>query len=133
MKISVGQYAKILYEITANKTAGAMVGILKNFASLIIKNDDLKKADLIMEKFKSLWNHENKTVVAEVVSASQHDNNYNQEINSYIKKIANAEIAETKIKIDESILGGIIIKYNDRIIDNSLKTRLIELKEALQK
>ena len=36
-------------------------------------------------------------------------------------------------KIDKNILGGVIIRYGDKVVDGSLKTQLEDLKEKLIK
>ena len=38
-----------------------------------------------------------------------------------------------KEKQNKNILGGVILKYGDKILDGSLKTKLNSLKEELKK
>jgi F-type H+-transporting ATPase subunit delta len=49
-----------------------------------------------------------------------------------INKILGSNIV-MKEKIDPEVLGGIIIKTQDTILDGSVKTQLLKLKQALVK
>lgn len=56
----------------------------------------------------------------------------------YIKKIEEIIIKKTKknvrtsIKIDPSLIGGIRIEYNDKYYDNSIKSKLTDIKNHLK-
>ena len=49
---------------------------------------------------------------------------------AYAKKYGFKELILTN-KVDPSILGGIILKVGDRIIDGSIRTRLQQIREQL--
>ena len=40
---------------------------------------------------------------------------------------------ETDYTVDNSLIGGMVIRIGDRIVDNSIKTRLYELTKELSK
>lgn len=50
-----------------------------------------------------------------------------------IATASNQEIADISFRIDKSLLGGIVIKKGDRIIDNSLSSKLSELQNIFIK
>lgn len=41
------------------------------------------------------------------------------------------ESFEMHFKVDESLIGGMVIRINDRIVDSSIKTRLNDIKRKL--
>ena len=43
------------------------------------------------------------------------------------------ESFEMNYKVDESLIGGMIIRIGDRVVDSSIKTKLYELSKDLRK
>ena len=72
-------------------------------------------------------------VEAEVISANVLDEETAEELKKYIADASGKKKVEINNKIDKKILGGAVIKYEDKIIDGSLKTRISELRERLIK
>ena len=50
----------------------------------------------------------------------------------FLKKETTAEHIELEKAIRPELLGGLVIKYGDRIFDGSLKTRLGQLKKVFK-
>jgi len=54
-------------------------------------------------------------------------------LKNYITGLSGAKEVLVSEKTDKNILGGVIIKYGDKVLDGSLKTSLEELKEKMIK
>lgn len=133
MKISPKQYAEVLFQAVQDKKDSQVKSAIKSFVGILIENNDLKKANKIIEQFSIIWNKEKGIVEVEISSASELNKTVVSLLSSYAKKISGAEETVIKQKVDAKLLGGAIIKYGDKILDGSLRTRLEELRGAMVK
>jgi len=133
MKITSRQYAQALYDLTKDKQLAEIKQITKKFVELLINNRDLSKAKEISNRFQKIWLREENIVEANIVSARKLDKDVIKSVSDYIKKTTKAKELIIKEDIDKNILGGVIIKYQDKIMDGSIKTKLIELKKEIIK
>ncbi|MEK7203453.1 MAG: ATP synthase F1 subunit delta [Patescibacteria group bacterium] len=131
MKITAKQYARYLYQATNNKEKEQLKEIIKNFVKILKDNNELTKINQIVEQFIEIWHFEKKIILAEIVSAKKIGMNTEKLLKNYIKEINKASEVIIEKKIDKSLLGGVVIKYNDKILDGSLKNSLKELKNKL--
>jgi F-type H+-transporting ATPase subunit delta len=130
MKINPKKYALALYESVALEE-GAIENLLKNFVKILVKNNDLSKAKKIEIEFNKIWNKKKGIVDANIISAKKTDQETLEIIENYIKKISGSPNVNMQEEIDKDMIGGIIIKYEDKILDGSLRTSLKTLKEKL--
>lgn len=133
MKITAKQFALSLYESLEGKTAGQVKVIIKKFVEFLAGKNMLDRADKIEAEFLKIWHEKNGIIEAEVRSANDLDKANVKLLKKYIAALAGAKTVSLKEKIDKNILGGVIIKYGDKILDASLKTQLEELREKLVK
>ncbi|MFW5888395.1 MAG: ATP synthase F1 subunit delta [Patescibacteria group bacterium] len=133
MKITPKKYAQVLYELTEGKNKKEIKDILENFAGFLVDNRDISKADKIIDQFGKIWNKKNRTVEAKAVTSTETDEQTLAVIENYIKNISNARKVELKHEIDKRILGGVVIRYEDKLIDAGLKTQVKNLKSFLVK
>lgn len=133
MKISAKQYAISLYESIQNKTEKSeLKKVLQGFAALLGKNNNLNKESEILEIFENIWSTENGELKAEVISARELSKNSRETVVNYLKEKSGAKKIVLDEKTDKKILGGFILKYNNRIIDGSLRSSLGELETQLE-
>jgi len=133
MKITAKQYAKSLYEATEEKSHSEVDSAVKNFIKILIKNNHLKLEANIIQKFREIYNAENKIAEAEVVSWEPLSNALLNNVSKYVSNKYQAKEVVLNNIIDKSIQGGIIIKVGDEIIDGSVARKLKELKNKLVK
>jgi F-type H+-transporting ATPase subunit delta len=133
MKITTAQYAKSLYEATAEKSEQEVAGVVKNFLQVVIRNRQKKMLPKILEKFSEIWNKNNSTVDAEVTSKFKLDGEQILKIEKFIKEKYAAQNVNLKKTLDEKVMGGIIVKVENEITDISLAGRLMSLKNRLSK
>ena len=131
MKASAAQYAKTLYELASGKDKSEIDSIAASFAKLLAKNNRLKMAPAIIEKFGNIWNRENGILEADVESAYPLNDEISGKITKEIKEKYGAKEVILNNKINKDIKGGIIIKIGDEVTDSSVKKQLKMLKQAL--
>ena len=80
--------------------------------------------------FKKLYFEESRIVEVEVITTQQlSDGLYTKLKSALEKKLSKSVILDTKI--DTSILGGIVINYDNKQLDASLKTKLADIKKSI--
>jgi len=101
-----------------------------NFLRLLLENHRLILLPEITEIFQSLRAEAEKTVEVVVTSAFDLTDSQKQKIASALKTRMKREI-RLNCEIDPALLGGVVIRAGDRVIDGSARTRLSELASAL--
>ncbi len=125
-KNSYKEYAAALYEVTKNLEGKALSQALAEFVKLLARANKLKKAPLIMDCFEKIYRKKNGIVPLEVITAKPLAEKSREKIITVFG--AKAELNETT---DPNIIGGIIIKTEDIVLDGSLKKQLQLLKTQL--
>lgn len=130
-KASARQYAQALLEVTEGQTGAELKKVVSRFAAVLAANNQLSNFEKIIKSFQVLWNKQAGVIEAELLSACQLDSETLTLLDKHLKKVAKAESIELTVDTDKEIIGGVIIKYGDKIIDASLRSRLRSLKEAI--
>jgi len=102
----------------------------RNFVRVLVDNQRLLILPEIAAIFDALRAEEEKTVNVVVDTAFELSSDQQQKITSSLKKRLGKEIKLT-CKINKELLGGIVIRAGDKVIDGSARTRLGEMANAL--
>lgn len=130
MKFTPAHYANALYEALEDAQAKDHDKILDNFVKTLVEQNDLRMFDQIEEEFDRLEKAKQGVRIADVASAKPLSKQSEKAIIDKLNKIAKSDVVIRK-KIDESLIGGVVIKMDDTLIDASLKRSLEELKNNL--
>jgi F-type H+-transporting ATPase subunit delta len=84
----------------------------------------------IVEIFQQMYNKEKGILEAEVTSAVPLDAAHQKRVSEELSKITGKSV-QLHLREDPAILGGIIARIGDQLIDASVATRLAELSERL--
>jgi F-type H+-transporting ATPase subunit delta len=131
MKVAPAQYAKSLYESTVGKGQAEIDEAVLNFAKILEKNNNLKLKNNIIAKFQEIFNAENGIVVAEVTSSEALDRDMLEKVEAFVKDKYNSKEVIIQEKVDQAVMGGIVVKVGDEVFDASVKKQLINLKKQL--
>ena len=126
MRYTPRQYAKALYESLKDVKEGEVDLVFKNFYSILLRNNDLKLINKIIEKIEEIDKEERGVVEVEVTGAKEIDKDLVSKLRNLIGK--KAEIQE---KVDPGLIGGLKIQINDLLIDGSIKAKLNKLRQSL--
>ena len=129
MKISIKQYAQSLYEVVS-QTENVDIAI-KNFIKVLIKKNQLGKAEKIIDEFVKIWNLEQGVLEGDIVSARELKDETTELLNGKIVKLLGAKEVNLKNRIDKNIFGGFIARLGDTVIDGSVKSQLQSLRNKL--
>lgn len=134
MKHSSRQYAQALYDTVADKTPTQTTALVNNFLQLLSANNDLAKLPEIMSFFTDIWQQANGQLSASIATAQPLTIETLKNITNYIKNQTDCKDIKNIIwqqDVDPQILGGVLIKYRDQIIDGTIKNNLLRLKNKL--
>ncbi len=120
------QYGKILYESTKGLKGAELEAVIKNFLILLQGEQMLSKVEFIMREFERYAKKQEGVEEIEITSARELTPQEIKEIGKHF-----GEKVEAVTKVDEKIIGGVIIKTDNTILDGSLKGQLEKLKQQL--
>ncbi|MEZ5037605.1 MAG: ATP synthase F1 subunit delta [Chitinophagales bacterium] len=101
------------------------------FLDIIINNKRESYLPLILSKFFSKYNQTKGIAEVNVTVATELDADTQKKIEDYIKKESGKANVKINQKIDTSILGGFIVDFGDKILDNSVKQKLKKVKQQI--
>jgi F-type H+-transporting ATPase subunit delta len=104
--------------------------ILKNFIKLLIEKHRMPAVFRVRRTFDELWQRENKLLPVEVTSAIELDKKTVKQIGDRIGEETGQKI-ELSERVDPDILGGLVIRVGNSIIDASIRARLDSLRKQV--
>lgn len=106
-------------------------GLAANFISLVAGNRRLFAIRDIVAAFGRLIADHRGEETAEVVSAEPLSKSQLDKVGAALEKAVGREV-RIDTRVDPAIIGGLVIKVGSRMIDNSLKTKLQNLRIAMR-
>ncbi len=123
------QYAKALFEALHESRPEDHEKILDNFVRVLSQNGDLKLYDLIEAAYQKLETADQGIKEVEITTAQPQKS---KEILEHLNKIIGGKV-QIKEKIDQDIIGGVVVRVDDTLIDGSIKNSLKQLRKAISK
>jgi F-type H+-transporting ATPase subunit delta len=106
-------------------------GIAGNFISLVASKRRLFALPGMIQGYRNLVAEARGIVSAEVTLAEAPSAKRVEDIRAALKSIAGKDV-DVAIKIDPSLIGGLIVKMGSRMVDASLKTKLNSIRLAMK-
>jgi F-type H+-transporting ATPase subunit delta len=129
--ISNPRVPRVQLEVLMLALCGDKLSALQNnFIRLLVENQRLILLPEIAAMFESMRAEAEKSIDVMVTSAFDLDEVQKQKISIAMKKRMGREI-RLSCETDRELLGGIIIRAGDKVIDGSARTNLSELATAL--
>ncbi len=97
---------------------------MSNFLMLLVDRGRIIFIEQIGKQYLALLRELNQTVLAEVTSTVELNEDQKNTVRERVKSMTDAKEVEIETKIDSSLLGGVMIKVGSQIIDSSLKGQL---------
>jgi F-type H+-transporting ATPase subunit delta len=104
--------------------------IVQNFLKLLIEKHRMPAIFRVRREFDSMWEEENKLLPVEVTSAIELDKKTVKEIGDRIGEQTGRKV-QLSSKVDPDILGGIVLRVGNSILDASIRTRLNQLRRSV--
>ena len=103
---------------------------LVNFVRVLIENHRLPLIHRIRRQFEVLWDHENRRLPVEVTSAVELDRSVIEALEDRILEQTGQNVELASI-VDPDILGGIVLRVGNSILDASVRHRLDQLRKEV--
>jgi F-type H+-transporting ATPase subunit delta len=100
---------------------------LLNFLGLLIENHRMPVIFRIRHEYERLWDEENKTLPVEITSAIELDQATTESLGKQIGERAGRKVT-LSARVDPDILGGIVLRVGNSILDASIRNRLEQLR-----
>ena len=125
--ISVEDKENALVKIFSKASIGQTV---TNFAVLVVKNRRAFLLQDICRAFKALEAKARGETTAHVTTASKLSEQHENELKQQLKNKFGQDISVIA-EVDQTLLAGMIVRVGSRMIDDSLRTKLFTLKQAM--
>lgn len=103
---------------------------LVNFLELLAEKHRMPALFRIRSRFDELWAIENERLEVTVTSAIELDPSVVESIGAEIEKKTGKTIELTS-KVDDSIVGGLVLQVGNRVLDASIRNRLDKLRREV--
>ncbi|GEN28497.1 ATP synthase subunit delta [Halovibrio variabilis] len=116
--------------LLADMTPGEQDDALQRFLNVLADQGRLMSLASIAVQYEHLRAEHEQRVEVNVTSAYKLDSKQKTKLAKALKKRLNREISITT-QVDKSLIGGVILRAGDTVIDGSVRGRLNRLSEAL--
>jgi F-type H+-transporting ATPase subunit delta len=104
--------------------------ILVNFLKLLIENHRTPVIFRVRRGFDELWLHENKRLPVQITSAIELDKATVSQIGDRIAEQTGRKVELSAI-VEPDILGGLVVRVGNSILDASIRNRLEQLRKQV--
>jgi len=104
--------------------------IFMNFLEALIERHRMPAIFRIRDRYEVFWEHEHRLLPVEVTSAVELDDSTVREIGERIGEQTGLQI-ELASRVDPDILGGIVLRVGNSILDASIRNRLEQLRKQV--
>ncbi len=125
--IDKDQRQKVLEEILSGKVTPHTLGLLQ----FIVAQGRARQLPQILDELSDLAAEARSAVVAEVRSAVPLDDSQRRQLADALSKATGKKV-EVKVLVDPSVIGGVVAKVGDTVIDGTVRRRLEQLKEQVR-
>ena len=106
-------------------------GLAANFFKLATSNRRLFAVRDMIKAFRTLVAHHKGEATAEVTVAEPLKDAHVDALRDALKAVTGKDV-DLDVKIDPTILGGLVVKLGSRMVDSSLRTKLNGIKHAMK-
>jgi F-type H+-transporting ATPase subunit delta len=122
------QREKILQELLAEKVSPHTLGLL----SFIVGQGRARQLPQILEQLSRLAAEARDSVIAEVRTAVPLEGQQRDALAAALSKATGKKV-EVKALVDPAVLGGVVAKIGDTVIDGTVKHKLEQLKDQVRR
>jgi F-type H+-transporting ATPase subunit delta len=101
-----------------------------NFLELVIEKHRMPLLFRIRRQFDALWRDEHRLLPVQITSAVELDENSIERIKQRIHEQTDREV-ELATEVNPDILGGIVVRVGNSILDASIRNRLEQVRRQL--
>ncbi len=127
------EVAQAIYLVTKDKKGTEQKSTLERVTKFMARKRLISKAPEILDSLSKIYDKTEGRVTVNLTSATKLKEETKKEIIHLLKKHYSAKEFIFIESIDQSLLGGVRIELNNEVIDLSIKNKIGQLQEYLQK
>jgi F-type H+-transporting ATPase subunit delta len=105
--------------------------VMGNFLNLLVQKTRAEILPEIAEEFKIMVDDEKNISHGSVISAVELSDELQAKVQATLEKLTGKKV-ELTTSVDPSIIGGVIAKVGDLVLDGSIKAQLAGLKDSIK-
>jgi F-type H+-transporting ATPase subunit delta len=113
-----------------DKTLDDADPIVLNFLELLVENHRMPVVFRVRREFDALWREENQLLPVQITSAIELDESVASRIGEEIGRQTGRQVQLTST-VDPDVLGGIVLRVGNSILDASIRSRLERLRKQV--
>lgn len=121
------QRAKVLEDLLEGKVSSHTLGLLE----FVVEQGRGRQLPQILNELSAIAAEARNSVVAEVRSAVPLDTKQQKQLAQALSSATNKNV-EVKVLVDPSVIGGVVAKIGDIVIDGTVRRRLEQVKEQVR-
>ena len=106
-------------------------GLTARFLKLVTSNRRLFAVRQMLQGFRAMLARHKGELTASVTLAEPPSEQHLAAIKDALKAVTHKDV-RVDVKIDPSIIGGLVVKLGSRMVDSSLRTKLNSIKQAMK-
>lgn len=122
--------ASVKKDTLRDALGGRIDPLLMNFVQVVIDKRRQRLLQGIARAYRGLLDEKLGRMNVDVTLAHEPDAAALRDIADQLSRVLDAKVIP-HVRVDDSILGGIVVRYQDRVIDGSLRRRLNALRGRL--
>jgi len=103
---------------------------LLNFLELLIEKHRMPAIFRISNQFEEMWKKENRRIEVTVTSAIELDPAIARQVGAEVERQTGKEVELTS-RVDESIIGGLVLQVGNMVLDTSIQNNLEKLRQSV--
>jgi F-type H+-transporting ATPase subunit delta len=128
-KIPTEEKERLIERVFANETGTVRASkVLVNALKVMARHGRIDVLTDVRDSFRRLFNELRGRVEVQVRSASALDNGALEQIAQQLRARLGRQV-DLKVTVDPELLGGIVVRVGDTLLDGSLKTKLNSMRE----
>lgn len=128
-RISKTEKIETVQAIFSRKYSDTIVGLLV----IVIEKSRFDEIHSILEHYHMLYREYYRIGIAHVISAIELSYVQKQKVKEKLLETTSYKTVEIEYRIDPSIIGGLIIRLGDRVVDSSIKSQIESMKKDLMR
>jgi len=105
--------------------------LVRRFVGTVVQNRRLFALASMIDAFDKLLAADRGEVIAKVVSAKKLTVKQMEALTKELKSAIGSDVA-IEAEVDDSLIGGLVVKVGSRMVDSSIRTKLQNLKFAMK-
>jgi F-type H+-transporting ATPase subunit delta len=107
----------------------SFLDMVKNFLNLLLEKNRIGAIESITEYYARLTDELSNIARAEIITARPLKEEALERIESSLERLTSKKI-RSEVKEDQDLIGGIVVKIGDMVLDGSVKAQIEGLKES---